>query len=276
MKKYDGKIVFITGGSSGIGLCLAREVASHGARVAIFGRDQARLASAEREINAVRGGEARAVGFSVDVGDLAAVGACMEKAVAAMGAPDILITCAGITNAKKFVEQPGEEFEAVIRTNLFGTVWAIKALVPHMRGRNATIAIVGSLAGIMGCYGYSAYSSSKFAQVGLAETLCWELKEEGIRVCSFCPAEVDTPLVANEIAPIQTRVTKDLIGTISARFAAESLMKGIDRDHYLIIPGWRAKLFYLVGKLSPKKLSFAITHTLVGFLSRRAQKRRNP
>ena len=199
MKTFEGKCVYITGGSSGIGLALANRLALLGAHVLIFARKPDKLREALAEIQNVRRSISQICeAISLDVVNLDEVSKTMRKAVSNFGPPDILISNAGVSYAGPFENVPPEEFDKVIQTNLYGTRNVIAELLPFMKERGGSIVIMASFAGFLGIYGYTAYCASKYALVGLAECLRSELKSHNIFITLVCPPEVDTPLVAWE------------------------------------------------------------------------------
>ena len=121
------------------------------------------------------------------------------SAVTEVGSPDILINMAGIGGAVELIDMKFEAFDRVIQVNLYGTRHIIEAVLPSMLARGSgKIVLVGSMGGIDPVYGYTAYGSSKFAVVGLAQCLRYELKPRGISVACFCPGVVDVPGLAAE------------------------------------------------------------------------------
>ncbi|MGI9292347.1 MAG: SDR family NAD(P)-dependent oxidoreductase, partial [Pseudomonadales bacterium] len=118
------------------------------------------------------------------------------------------------------------------------------------------IVMIGSLGGLIPTWGYSAYSTSKAALVGLAEVLDSELRPAGIKVSLVCPSEAATPMIAAEAAsvPVQTRFLKDLLGTTTAEAVAESTLAGVEKGKSLIIHGFRGKSAYLIKRLFPNSM----------------------
>lgn len=257
MQDYYGKLVYITGGSSGIGLALGIRFARLGADIAIFVRNRHKLETAATQIkNGFPSPEPQVHGFVLDVSDEKAVTETMANVVDVVGVPDILILCAGETITKPFGKLQVREFNQVIQTNLLGSVAPIAALLPEMAETGGALLLVSSLGGLIGAYGYSAYSSSKFAQVGLGEVLRWEFAKYNINVSVLCPPEVATPFLEyeKETIPIETRTVKDLLGTLSPDYVAERAIKGLERNKFLIIPGFRARSMYLLSQLLPRTL----------------------
>jgi len=252
-RDYRNYCVFITGGSTGIGLALARAYARLGAHVAIFARDEGKLRAARTLIeDARRAPRQQVLALALDVGDEAAVRARTAEAMAQLGPPDILINSAGIIANDRFDNLSGDTIEAILRTNVMGMVHVTHALLPALKARRGQIVNLSSVAGLMGAYGYTAYGASKYAVVGLSECLRSELKPDGVTVTVVCPPEVDTPMVAVEEATIspESRAVKQLAGVLNPDAVARTIVKGVGRRRFRIIPGVLARLVYVLDALS--------------------------
>ncbi len=191
----DGAHVLITGGSSGIGRAVANLSASKGAHVTFLARNPERLAAAVDEIEAscIRDGQ-RVLGLQCDVTEWEQVADVVAHAERDFGPIDVLFACAGYCFPASFLELPIEEFQGMVGTNLLGTMHAARAVARGMVERgHGHIAMVSSMGGLVGVYGYSAYSASKFGVVGFAEVLRNEMKPHGVGVSVLCPPNVDTP-----------------------------------------------------------------------------------
>ena len=253
MKDFTDKRVYITGGSSGIGLAVARGLASRGAHIAIFARNMAGLESARKTIEGDRRSSAQKVDvMQVDVADHDDVTEKMKQAVAGFGVPDIVITSAGVGNADYFENISHEAFDALMKTNVYGTRSVIAALVGDMKKHGGgQIVIIASAAGFMGMFGYTSYATSKFALVGFAESLRAELKPQGIAVTLVCPPEVDTPFLKNEgTLPAEGRTIKKLTGTLTVQPVADTIIKGIAGKRFLVIPGRWIQFLFLNHRLT--------------------------
>lgn len=254
MQNFSGKLVFITGGSSGIGFETARILASSGARVAIFGRDILKLQRAQDTISKTPGVLDRAAySLAMDVSDPVDVRQKIKKAVEECGIPDILINSAGIGHSDLFENIESETFDAVIRTNLYGTWHVIASMLPYLKENGGHIVNVSSMLGLIGLFGYCAYGASKFALVGLSECLRCDLKRFNIHVSVYCPPEVDTPMTDLMCAtsPAPTRELVKITGLLTATRAAEILLEGIAKKRFLIVAGYRAKASYAFKRLFP-------------------------
>lgn len=254
MDNFENKFVYITGGSSGIGLAIAQELATKGAHLLLLARRPAMLEEARLIVEKKRRSNTqKIVAMSLDVQNDSDVQQTMQQAVKTFGVPDILITCAGIISADYFTNISYATFDSVIKTNLYGIRNVVAALLPHMQIRGGQIVMISSLGGLIGSFGYTAYSSSKFAVVGFAECLRAEARRHGVKVSIVCPPEVDTPMILEEskTIPPETRALKNLVGTLSPAYVARYIVRGIQRKRYLIIPGFLAKYFYYINCYLP-------------------------
>jgi 3-oxoacyl-[acyl-carrier protein] reductase len=192
MKSLKGKNALITGAGKGIGKAIAIALAEEGANVVL-------LARTEKDIEGVAE-EARALGVNAmataaDVSNIEAVNAAASKIHEAIGNIDILINNAGIGRFGKFMELEPEEWEQVIKVNLLGTYYVTRAFLPKMiEQKSGDIINVSSTAGIRGGAVTSAYSASKFAVLGLTESLMQEVRKHNIRVTALTPSTVATDM----------------------------------------------------------------------------------
>ena len=236
--------VLITGGSSGIGLALARQVAAAGARISLVARDPGRLAAAQATIRAEHPG-ADVGTFPADVAVHAQVLAALAEAERVHGPVDVLITSAGVARPGYFEEVPVEVFERTMAVNYFGTLYPLKALVPAMRrrGRGAVV-LISSGAGLYGIFGYTPYAPSKFALRGLAEALRAELKGTGVRLLIVYPPDTATPQLAeeNRTKPVETKAITAGAGLWTAEAVARATLEGLARGRFSVTPGFRLTL----------------------------------
>jgi len=255
MTTFDQRLAFIPGGSSGIGLAAAAMLAARGADVAIFARRRAPLEAAAAAIAARRRRpEQRVVWRQCDVADAAQVSAVLGGAVVELGAPDLLVNCAGRAVPDYFERIGAAQLDETLRINLAGAWHAIQVVLPHMRARGSGhIVNVSSLAGLIGVFGYTDYCASKFALVGFSEALRAEVRRDGIAVSVLCPPDTDTPALAaeNRTKPPETHAVSAGASVLSADTVAEALLAGIARRRFLIIPGREARLAYWLKRWFP-------------------------
>jgi 3-dehydrosphinganine reductase len=244
-KKYpifQNKHVIITGGSSGIGKATAKLLAEQGANISIIARDVNKLKAARQEIETARAREEQKVFIaSADVSVRAEIATAIETAIDCLGVPDILITSVGIARPGYVEEIPIEVYERSMAVNYFGSLYSLKAVLPAMeRQKKGHIVLISSGAGLIGIYGYSAYSPSKFALRGLAESLRGELKPKGIQISIVYPPNTDTPQLVeeNKTKPTETKIIEGTAKTWTAEEVARVIIQGINRQSFAITPGW--------------------------------------
>lgn len=231
--------VIITGGSSGIGLALARVFAGRGDSVSLLARTPA-LLQAARDALLESHPDATVLTESVDVADDAAVIDAIGRCEAEAGACDVLVTSAGIVQPGLFDVLPAEAFNRQIDTNLTGSVNAARAVYGAMKARRAgRIMFVSSGAGLIGIYGYAAYSASKFALHGFAEALRSEARPHGVSVSVCFPPDTETPQFARELAerPLEAAVVMGRVAPWPAKAVAARIVKAIDRGDFEVFFG---------------------------------------
>ncbi|MFL6237219.1 MAG: SDR family NAD(P)-dependent oxidoreductase [Thermoanaerobaculia bacterium] len=185
------RVAVITGGSRGLGLLMARELAAEGARLAILARDPAELDLARREL-AASGGQ-RVLALPCDVGNEDEVRWAVDAAAERFGRLDILINNAGVIQVGPLEHMTVEDFEEAMRVHFWGPLYATLAALPHLRKREtARIVNISSIGGRVAIPHLVPYSASKFALVGLSDGLRSELAKEGIYVTTVCPGLMRT------------------------------------------------------------------------------------
>jgi 3-dehydrosphinganine reductase len=238
---FEHQHAIITGGSSGIGKAIALKLARSGANLSIIARTPSTLEAAKAELEAARSHpKQRILALTADVACVDEVTGAIENAIAQLGPPDLLITSAGMAHPGHFRDLPLSVFEQTMATNYFGTLYSIKAVLPAMeRRRKGHIVLISSGAGLVGLYGYTPYSPSKFALRGLAESLRGELNEWGIDVAIAYPPDTDTPQLATEnlTKPLATQRITATAKTWTAEAVAEAIIRGVVQKAFEITPG---------------------------------------
>jgi 3-dehydrosphinganine reductase len=238
---FEHQHAIITGGSSGIGKAIALKLALSGAHLSIIARTSSTLEAAKTELEAARlSTKQRVLALTADVACVAEVTGAIENAIAQLGPPDLLITAAGIAHPGYFRDLPLSVFEQTMAINYFGTLYSIKAVLSAMeQQRKGHIVLVSSGAGLVGLYGYTPYSPSKFALRGLAESLRGELKEWGINVAIAYPPDTDTPQLAAEnlTKPLATQRITATAKTWTAEAVADAIIRGVEQRAFEITPG---------------------------------------
>ncbi len=195
MKTLKGKTALVTGAGKGIGRAIALALATEGVHVGIVSRSENDLllvAAAIKELGV------KAAVAVADVSNIEAVNAAVESIQKELGAIDILINNAGIGAFGKFLELEPAEWENQIKVNLFGVYYTTRAVLPQMIERKTgDIVNISSTAGLKGAAITSAYSASKFAILGLTESLMQEVRKHNIRVTALTPSTVVTDMAIN-------------------------------------------------------------------------------
>lgn len=231
----------ITGGSSGIGKAIATLLIQQGYSISLIARRPELLEGAKIELEkGCVNPEQKILCCPADVSNREQITGAVETAIAKLGAPDLLITSAGVARPGYFEEMSVDIFEQAMSVNYFGTLYAIKAALPTMKQKGqGRIVIISSGAALIGLYGYTAYGPSKFALRGLAESLRGELKGLGIGVTIVYPPDTDTPQLAAE-NKTKPEETKQITGTAEMwqpdRLAAV-ILQGIEQNKFAIAPG---------------------------------------
>ena len=254
MKDFSQKLALVTGGSSGIGLAVARQLAKMGANVWILARRESLIASALKDIEANRvRSDQRFGSLCTDVSDEAKLNLSLEKFLKEIGTPDLLINAAGISRPGLFLEQDTAVFHELVSTNYFGTVNTIKRIAPEMVKRGSGhIVNISSLAGFVGIYGYAAYGATKYAVAGLTDVLRVELKPHNIKLSIVYPADTQTPGFDDDqphLPPLTRQLSADNAAVQSADYVAAAILKGVQKNQYVIVPGSDAVLLYQINNI---------------------------
>ncbi|KAG9457958.1 hypothetical protein H6P81_002466 [Aristolochia fimbriata] len=229
-----GRHVFITGGSSGIGLALACRAAAQGARVSILARSIEKLEEARKFIRLSTGVDVAI--YSSDVRDFEDVSRAINEA----DPIDILICNQGVFFPQELDTQEMKEVSFMIDVNLVGTFHLIKAALPRMKSRPdrrpASIALMSSQAGQVGIYGYTAYSASKFGLRGLGEALQQEVIADDIHVSLIFPPDTETPGLEeeNKRKPELTKIIASSSAAVKAEEVAEKTLNGIKCGRFIV------------------------------------------
>ncbi len=215
----EGKAAFVTGASRGIGAAVSRALSGAGVAVGLASRSGDDL------------GLERSVGLACDVSDPGEVNAAVAATVERFGRLDILVANAGVGAYGPFLELSPEHLEEMIDVNLKGTLYAVRAALPHLlESPEADIVTLASEAGRRGLPYEAVYCASKFGQVGFTRALDHELREHGIRCTNICPGGVATDFALDEG---RGRTPDVLPGMMSADDVAEVVVFALERPRHL-------------------------------------------
>jgi 3-dehydrosphinganine reductase len=248
---YAGKVVLITGGSSGIGLALASELAARSAFVCLAARGVDRLQAALATLPVrEQGGK---LAFTVDVSHPEEVAELVEKVTNQAGVPDIVINSAGVAHPGYVQELDLGIYRWMMDVNYYGTLHVVKAVLPAMLARGSGYIVnIGSGASRIGVFGYTAYSGSKYAVAGFTDVLRMELKPHGIQVSLVLPTDTDTPQLAyeNRFKPLELKYLLPEMGVVPVGKVARNILKGMDRRQYEIYPDFGGRLIVRIYSLA--------------------------
>jgi 3-oxoacyl-[acyl-carrier protein] reductase len=210
MSVLSGKVALVTGASGGIGAAVARSLADHGVHVG--------LASRSGDDLGIEG----SVAAPCDVRDPTSVDAFVERVVERFGGLDILVANAGVGAYGPFLELDPSHLEEMIDVNVKGTIYAVRATLPHlMKSEGADVITLASEAGRRGLPFEAVYCASKFAQVGFTRALDHELRPHGIRCTNVCPGGVATEFAMGRG---RTPEMPELAGMMRAEDVAEAVL----------------------------------------------------
>jgi len=246
-RRFDERLVLITGASSGIGKAAVERFVEAGARVVAVARDLDRL----RTLADSLGGTNAVIPIEADVTDARAMQSMVRRTIDEAGVPDIVVANAGIGLDALFVETSDESLHQVFDVNVFGLVRSVRPFLPGMLERGSgRILLISSIVGKRGIPHYSAYSASKFALHGMAEALRSELHGSGVTVGLVCPSSTDTEFEQRRLSegPRQRRVRPR---SHSADFVARAILRMAGSRRRELLLAVDAKLLNLANRLVP-------------------------
>ena len=188
MTNLKNKKAIITGGSRGLGKATALAFAQEGIDIAVTGRNEAKLQTTVKELEALG---VKATYAVFDVRKYEEVQTGIATLIKSLGSVDILINNAGIAAFGSLNDMKVDEWSQIIQTNLMGMYYVTKEVLPHLiKQQTGDIINVASTAGLNGNATTSAYSASKFAVIGMSESLMKEVRKDNIRVCTLTPSTI--------------------------------------------------------------------------------------
>lgn len=270
---WSGRHVLVTGGSSGIGLELVRQLHRAGAVVSVIALDDTdlrRLRSSAPDVH-VRG---------ADVTDAAAMDLAVAELAAEVGPIRSLFTSAGISKPGYVQDLELGDFRAQMEVNYFGTLHAVRAVLPGMlQAGDGTITCISSAAGLLGVFGYAAYGPSKFAVRGLCAVLRQELKPHGVSVTAVYPPDVDTPQLAMEepLQPPELRAISGTIKPLTPQHVAAAILRGTGSGRSTVIPDFQTRALRRLVGTAPQFVDRVLDRIIAKARQRKpADPRRNP
>ena len=259
MKDFKGKVVVITGAGSGIGRATALAFAREGAKLHLTDINAERIEAVGREIQAL-GAEVKT--YVIDSSDRPAMEKFASDVYAASGRVDIRHNNAGIGVAAPFESIPLDLWEKIININLWGYIYGIHYFLPRMiaQGGGGHIVNTASAAGLTAAPLLGAYNTTKFALVGLSETMSMELQKCGIYTSAICPGIINTNIVKDTLfvatTPKLARRRNQIIDFyrnkgVSPERVARDVLKAVRKRRPLqLSPLWQLFAGYFLKKLS--------------------------
>jgi len=242
MKDLEGKVAFITGGASGIGLAMATAFLKAGMQVVIADIRKDRLQRADAILEKVSD-DIRAV--EVDTANLESIERAADQAEDAFGKVHVLCNNAGIGAGGTFLNASIERWRQVLDVNLWGVIYGVQVFLPRMlkHGEGGHIVNTASITGMYPNPGQSVYGTSKFAVVGLSEFLRNDMENENVSISVLCPFVVDTPMFYPDLDPDDTEgivKRKQVMGAwfdklaVKPEVVGEQVLRAIQTNEFYI------------------------------------------
>jgi 3-dehydrosphinganine reductase len=259
MSYFNGKRVFLVGGSEGIGRATAIELVSGGANVVIAARRLPPLEEALAAMEAARISPSQVLSMvSMDVGEEESVAAGVAAVKDILGGLDVIITNVGFAQVGYIHEMETAVFEKLVNINYLGHARVIRAFLPEMMDqKSGDICLVSSALGFFSCAGYAPYSASKYAVRGFAEGLRQEMLDHNVRVTMFYPGTTETPGLAKENdgkpAAVWEMESSSSFNTIHQPAAVgKAILKAVERGRFDNVLGFDNWLMWSLFRWVPK------------------------
>jgi NAD(P)-dependent dehydrogenase (short-subunit alcohol dehydrogenase family) len=254
---FRGRVVLITGGSRGLGLLIARELASQGAHLALVARDAGELESARGELAGIG---CEILALPCDIRDPEEIERAVAATVERFGRLDVLVNNAGIIQVGPLSHMGLDDFANALAVHFWAPLHAVRAALPHLRRQEgARIVNVSSIGGKVAIPHMAPYSASKFALVGLSNALAHELAREGIGVTTVCPGLMRTG--SHVHAEFKGRRDRELgwfaaagalpLSSMDGRRAARQIVDACRHGEPHVTLGWQARLAAAGAALAP-------------------------
>jgi NAD(P)-dependent dehydrogenase (short-subunit alcohol dehydrogenase family) len=235
--EVSNRVAIVTGGAHGIGRALCRALNMEGAKVAVADVDIAAAKTVAQEIGGIA--------LQMDVADAGSIAAGVERAEAELGPVDIFVSNAGVAfgdGPEGAASAPDEHWRACLDINLMAHVYAARIMVPKMTQRGGGCLVnISSAAGLLAQVGEAAYTASKHAAVGFAESLAITHGDDGIHVVLVCPQAVATRMIGvDEDTEVEDGSKgfggNDIDGILSTEYVADCILAGIQEERFLVLP----------------------------------------
>jgi short-subunit dehydrogenase len=257
MSYWPGKVVVVTGASSGLGQHIAAAAAAAGASVVLAARDETRLEAAASSLP-TGGGQVLAV--ATDITDQPQVDRLVQRAIGELGRLDALVNCAGASARGKVLDTTPDDFSRLFDLNFLAVVRCTRAAVPHLLKSRGHLVNIGSLSGKTASRYLGAYPASKFALSAYTQQLRLELAPEGLHVLLVSPG----PIARSDAGSRYNRQAADLppsagqpgggvrLKGIDPRKLADRILRACQRRQPELVMPASARLLFALQQLSPR------------------------
>jgi NADP-dependent 3-hydroxy acid dehydrogenase YdfG len=247
------KNALVTGAAGGIGQAVAVELARHGAQLSLVDINESGLEETLEQVEALG---RRCLTIRADVADKGQVQHAAEAAIKEYGHLDLLVNNAGVTLIGEVGDYTIEDWEWIVGINLWGTIYGLHYVLPHMIERKSGhIVNVASAAGLIAMPANAAYCATKFGIVGLSEVLRAELARHNIGVTVICPAGIVTEFEKNARVKGWSKFKPGNFVKSYGRTpegVAKKIVSAIEKDKFLVIIGAEARLLYAIKRFFPR------------------------
>lgn len=248
----EGKVVIITGASSGIGLALAENLARKGSKLVLAARSSDKLEQLKVELGSIN---TQVLVVTADVSKEEDCSRLIQEAVKAYGGIDVLINNAGISMRAIFEDTELDVIRRVMDVNFWGTVYCTKFALPYLLQSGGSVVGVSSIAGYKGLPGRSGYSSSKFALQGFLEVLRIENMKKGLHVLIACPGFTASNIRNTALSgkgTEQGESPRDEGKMMTAGEVAEHIVRAVQKRKDRLVLTSQGKLTVLLNKFFPR------------------------
>jgi len=270
-KSVAGEIVLMTGGGSGIGRLVAKRLAQLGARIVLWDINEQGNQETAQQIKSL-GGEAYP--YKVDISSREEIYKAAEKVKREIGDVSILINNAGIVTGRKFMDCPDDLVVKTMQVNTHAHFWTMKAFLPKMLERNhGHVVEIASAAGLMGTAGLMDYCASKFAVVGICDSLQVELDamgKDGVHVTCVCPYWINTGMFDG----VKSAFPR-ILPILEPDYVASKIVDAIQLNQYILLLPRILYSFYFLHGLLPTRVGlflldcFKINHAMDSYTGRK-------
>jgi short-subunit dehydrogenase len=257
MKSFEGKVVIVTGASSGIGEAIAREFASLGSKVVLAARSEEKLIKITEEL---KQHNSNIVYIKTDVSNEENCKNLIDRTLEIFNKIDILVNNAGISMRASFLDVDLKVLHRLMDVNFWGTVYCTKYALPHLIQQKGSLIGVSSVAGFHGLPGRTGYSASKFAIHGFLETIRIENLKTGLHVMIIAPGFTTTDIRRRALlsnGEEQGESPRDEHKLMPPQYVAKWVIKGIRKNKRNKLLTWEGRLTALFQRIVPRFVDWA-------------------